>query len=302
MSVAWLRGVFAPIPTAFDGEGRLNGVPARFLEHLAAGGLRGVVALGSNGEAEHLTDSERIDWLKALRARLPKGLRLIAGTGAQSTAATLERTLAAADCGAEAALVITPSYYGRDLTSEALRRHYERLAERAPVPLLIYNVPGHTGMDLPTATLALMTQHPNLVGIKDSSSKLSRLPVLRARMPPGFIILTGRGERLAESMALGADGAIAALANLAPRECAQVWQFMDRRDQAAATAAQSRIKAVGEALSERFGVPGVKAGVRIQGFDHGPPRAPLPALSPADEAALRGLLESAGLLAEAVAR
>jgi 4-hydroxy-2-oxoglutarate aldolase len=302
MSVAWLRGVFAPIPTAFDREGRLNRVPAGFLEHLAAAGLRGVVALGSNGEAEQLTDSERIEWLKALRARLPKGLRLIAGTGAQSTAATIERTQAAADCGAEAALVITPSYYRKDLTSEALRRHYEQLAEHAPIPVLIYNVPGHTGLDVPTATLALMTQHPNLVGIKDSSGKLSRLPVLRSRMPGGFIILTGRGERLAESMALGADGTIAALANLAPHECVQVWQLMDRREEAAAAAVQARIKAVGEALTERFGVAGVKAGLRIQGFDHGPPRAPLPALTPADESALRGLLEGAGLLAEAVAR
>jgi 4-hydroxy-2-oxoglutarate aldolase len=302
MSVTWLRGVFAPIPTAFDREGRLNRVPAGFLEHLAAGGLRGVVALGSNGEAEHLTEPERIEWLTAIQARLPKGLRLIAGTGAQSTAATLERTRAAADCGAEAALVITPSYYRKDLTSVALRRHYEQVAERAPIPLLIYNVPGHTDLDVPTATLALMTQHPNLVGIKDSSGKLSRLPVLRARMPAGFIILTGRGERLAESMGLGADGAIAALANLAPHECAQIWQLMERHEEAAAAAAQSRIKPVGEGLTDRFGVPGVKAGLRIQGFDHGPPRAPLPALTPADESALRGLLEGAGLLAEAVAR
>src|SRR5919108_1825097 len=117
MGASWLRGVFPPIATAFDQRGALSPPPAGFLESLQQGGLDGVVALGSNGEAAHLTEAERLTWIGLVRDALPDGLRLIVGSGAESTLATIERTRAAAAAGAQAALLIAPSYYRGQLTA-----------------------------------------------------------------------------------------------------------------------------------------------------------------------------------------
>src|SRR2546428_1046145 len=141
MGVAWLAGIFPPIATAFAPDGALRPPAAGFLEFLRDGGLDGVVALGSNGEAAHLTEAERLQWIGWVRSTLPPPLRLIAGTGAESTRATVERTRAAAAEGAETALVIAPSYFPRQLTVEALRAHYHAVAEARPLPVLMYNVP-----------------------------------------------------------------------------------------------------------------------------------------------------------------
>src|SRR5438067_1164723 len=142
MGVAWLRGVFPPIATAFAPDGPLRPPPARFLEHIRDGGLDGVVALGSNGEAAQLSDGERLEWIRSVRTTLPAPLRLIAGTGAESTSATIARTRAAAAEGAQAALVIAPSYFRAQLTADALRAHYHAVADASPIPILIYGVPG----------------------------------------------------------------------------------------------------------------------------------------------------------------
>src|SRR3979409_2179897 len=148
MGAAWLSGIFPPIATAFAADGALRPPATGFLEFLRDGGLDGVVALGSHGEAGPPTASELRAGLGWARRALPAPLRLIAGTGAESTRATIERTRAAAAEGAEAALVIAPSYFRRQLTAEALRAHYHGVAEASPIPILIYNVPMHMGYDL----------------------------------------------------------------------------------------------------------------------------------------------------------
>ncbi|HEY8677203.1 MAG TPA: dihydrodipicolinate synthase family protein [Candidatus Dormibacteraeota bacterium] len=298
MDAHWLQGVFPPIPTAFTQSGELAEPVRPFLEHLGQGGVDGVVGLGSNGEAAHLTDSERARALAALRAALPAPLRLIAGTGADSTRATIERTRTAADQGAEAALVIAPSYYRRDLTAAGLAAHYEAVAEASPIPILIYNVPVNMGYDLPDEWIPELARHPNVVGLKDSSGNTTRLPGLRAQLGPAFIILAGAGEKMVDAMGSGADGAIAALANLAPAACARIRQHMLVGDVESAAVVQRTIAPLGEALSKRYGVAGLKAALRLQGFDHGPPRAPLPALDEAELPHLRQLLNAAQRLPE----
>src|SRR2546423_6608202 len=217
-----MKGFFPPIPTAFAGDGSLRSPAEGFLEWLAQAGLDGVVALGSNGEAANLTEDERLECIRLVKAALPSKLRLIAGTGAESTIATIERTKAAADVGAEAALVIAPSYYRRHLTVDTLRRHYETVAGASPIPVLIYNVPMHMGYDLGAEWIVQLAGHPNIVGLKDSSGDVGRLPGLRQQLRPGFIILTAAGEKMLDALSAGADGAIAALANLPPASSAAV--------------------------------------------------------------------------------
>jgi 4-hydroxy-2-oxoglutarate aldolase len=301
MGAPWLRGIFPPIATAFAPDGALRPAPAGFLEFLRDGGLDGVVALGSNGEAAHLTEAERLQWIGWVRSTLPAPLRLIAGTGAESTRATIERTLAAATAGAEAALVIAPSYFRRQLTVEALRAHYHAVAEASPIPILIYNVPLHMGYDLGAEWIVRLAGHANIAGIKDSSGDIARLPRLRTQLGPDFVLLAGAGERLLDALEAGADGAIAALANLAPHTSAGIRKAWLERHRDQARRLQHTIAPLGEALSAGYGVPGLKAALRMLGYDHGDPRMPLPPFAASEIPALRRLLEDAKLMPRAVA-
>jgi len=301
MSVAWLRGIFPPIATAFAADGALGSMPSGFLEHLRDAGLDGVVALGSNGEAAQLTDGERLHWVRSVRVALPAPLRLIVGTGAESTVATIDRTRAAAAEGAQAALVIAPSYFRAQLTADGLRAHYHAVADASPIPILIYNVPLHMGYDLGAEWITGLTGHRNIVGLKDSSGDIGRLSGLRARLGADFVLLAGAGEKMVDALSAGADGAIAALANLAPAASAGIRRaWLDGRpDQAAQQ--QRTIAPLGEALTRGYGVPGLKAGLRMLGYDHGDPRPPLPPLPAAELANLRRLLEEAHLMPRALA-
>src|SRR5437870_8656229 len=301
MGVAWLRGVFPPIATAFGPDGPLRQAPVRFLEHLREGGRDGVVGLGSNGEAAQLSDGERVRYIDLVRQALPAPLRLIAGTGGESTRATIERTRAAAAEGAEAALVLAPSYFRRQLTADALRAHYHGVAEASPIPILIYNVPVHMGYDLGAEWIVRLTGHANIAGLKDSSGDIGRLPGLRAHLGPDFVLLTGAGEKLVDALGAGADGAIAALANLAPHTSAGIRKAWLEQHPDQARQLQRTIGPLGEALSGGLGVPGLKAGLRLLGYDHGDPRPPLPPLAASELPALRRLLEDAKLMPRALA-
>src|ERR1700737_3389232 len=216
MGAPWLSGIFPPVRPAFAPDGALRPPADGFLEFLRDGGLDGVVALGSNGEAANLTETERLQFIGWVRCALPAPLRLIARTGAESTRATIERTRAAAAEGAEAALVIAPSYFRRQLTAESLRAHYHAVAEVSPIPILIYNIPVHMGYDLGAEWIVRLAGHPNIAGMKESSGDIPRLRVLREQLGPDFILLAGSGEKMVNALAAGADGAIAALAHLAP--------------------------------------------------------------------------------------
>jgi len=301
MGPAWLRGVFPPIATAFAADGTLRPSPPGFLEYLRDGDIDGVVALGSNGEAAHLSEAERLRWIHSVRSAIPTPLRLIVGTGAESTVATIERTSAAAAEGAEAALVIAPSYFRRHLTADALRRHYHAVADASPIPILIYNIPVHMGYDLGVEWIVQLAGHPNIAGVKDSSGDVARQATLRAQLGPDFVLLPGTGETMVEALQAGADGGIVALANLAPAACAHIRRAWLAGDAEQARRLQRTIAPLGQALSRGYGVPGLKAGLRMLGYDHGDPRPPLPPLPATELTTLHRLLEEAGLMPRALA-
>jgi 4-hydroxy-2-oxoglutarate aldolase len=293
--------MFPPVATPFEADGSLAGPVPGFFEHLAQAGLDGVVVLGSNGEAPLLDDSERLQWITAVHRVLPAPLHLIAGTGVQGTRSTIRLTRAAAAAGAEAALVITPAYYRHQVTEEALRAHYHAVAAASPVPILIYNIPAFSGFDLPAEWLPILAAHPNLVGIKESSGDVERIRRIRTLMGPDFVVVAGAGEQLMAAMEAGADGGIAALANVAPAECARIHTAQLTGDRATAARLQARIAPVGPAVTARFGVAGLKAALAMQGYDHGPPRSPLQPLREPELRLLRSLLDDAGLLTTSAA-
>jgi 4-hydroxy-2-oxoglutarate aldolase len=291
-------GVFPPIPTPFDAEGALDSQAlTRNLQRWNDSGLAGYVVLGSNGEAVTLTPEERVRVLSAARVAIPVDRVLIAGTGCESTRRTIALTQQAAGAGADAALVVTPNYYDPMMTPACLLHHYEAVADAAPIPVLLYHVPKFTHVTFPVETVARAAQHPNIVGIKDSSGDIARLADLVRETPPDFAVLAGSASFFFAGLTLGAVGGVLALANVAPRRCVEIFTLFREGQWDAAADLQRRMLPVNRAVTARFGIPGLKAALDLLGYVGGEVRAPLLPLPEDDRAALRQVLVEAGLLA-----
>ena len=306
MSSLDLSGIYPPIPTPFDDKGDVrepqsNDVALDLLrENLIRWGeteLAGFVVLGSNGEAVHLTEGEKGAVLRAAREAIPSGRLLIAGTGEQSTRSTIELTRRAADLGAEAALVTPPHYYRPRMDTAALERHYFALADASPIAILLYNMPAYTGLDLTAAQILRLAEHPNIVGLKDSSGHLPKMGAVIGGAPQGFQVLAGSASFLYPAMVLGAVGGVCALANVAPRECCQLADLVRAGDHQAARELQLRLIPPNAAVTSQFGVPGLKQALDWTGYYGGPVRSPLGPLTEEEGAELRRVLVESGLIA-----
>ncbi|MEP6732627.1 MAG: dihydrodipicolinate synthase family protein, partial [bacterium] len=165
-----LNGILAPLITPFDAAGDidLDGFGRNTRAHLSAGAC-GVVVAGSTGEAALLDDAERNALVERARAEVPSDRTLLVGTGAESTRATIARTRAAAERGADGALVVAPHYYAEMMSAEAVRTHYERIADESPIPVLLYTIPKYMHYAIPPEVVADLATHENIVGMKDSS-------------------------------------------------------------------------------------------------------------------------------------
>ena len=292
-----LRGVFPPIPTPFDGEGRVNlAALAENLQRWNECGLAGYVVLGSNGEPVYVNEEEKVRVWQSARAVIPADKLMIAGTGCESTEHTIQLTRVAAEAGADAALVVTPHYFSAQMTRASLLRHYRALADSSPIPVLLYNVPKFTNVDMDAATVAEGSHHPNIVGIKDSSGNVAKLGDLVRLVSPGFQVLVGTGAVFFAGLALGAVGGVLALANVAPRECVEMMRLYEGGQWEEAAELQRRLLPVNAAVTARFGIPGLKAALDLLGYYGGPVRSPLLDLGAAEKETVRGILAEAGLL------
>jgi len=292
-----LLGAYAPIPTPFDADGavahdQLAGNIARWSQTP----LAGLLVLGSNGEFTYLSDKEKLEVLKTARQAIPKDKLFIAGTGCESTRSTLGLTEQAAAIGADAAIVLTPSYYTSKMDAQAMRRHFLELAERSPLPIILYNMPACTGVDLSAETVVELAQHPNIVGIKDSSGNVVKLGDIIRAAPPTFNVLAGSASFLYPALVLGAVGGIMALGNIAPEQCHRIYQYTQEGRHEEARQLQLRMIPPNIAVTARFGVPGLKLALDWLGYYGGPVRSPLGPLDEAQQATLRAILVEGGIL------
>jgi 4-hydroxy-2-oxoglutarate aldolase len=291
-----LDGIYPPIPTPYGekGEIALEALQQNlmFLDQFE---LRGFVVLGSNGEYVMLSESEKLSVIEAAREVIPSHRLLIAGTGCQSTGETLDLTKKAARIGVDAVLIITPSYYRQLMTPEALMHHFFAIADESPVPILIYNMPACTGIDLEAETVAALAHHPNIIGLKDSSGNIVKMGAIRQQTGSGFQILAGSGGFLVPAMSVGAIGGIMALANIAPHACVALRRYFLETRQTEARELQLRMIPVNDAVTSRWGVPGLKAAMDILGLYGGPVRMPLRPLTDEMRKQLNSLLVNAGL-------
>lgn len=259
--------------------------------------VRGVVVSGSTGEAVYLDEAERGAILEAVRSVVPGDRLLVAGSGAESTRATVRLTRAAAEAGADAALVMPPAFYRGAMNPDVLRSHFEAVADASPIPVILYQVPlRFSTLDLATGLISALAAHENVVGLKDSRGDLELVGELVRRTPDDFQVLVGSGAHLYASLELGARGGVLGVANLLPDSCAALLEAFRKGDHAGAGALQERVGPVHNGVVARYGVAGVKAGLDLLGLVGGPPRLPLRSLGKDDRAGVGEALARAGAL------
>ncbi|MFQ6077944.1 MAG: dihydrodipicolinate synthase family protein, partial [Thermodesulfobacteriota bacterium] len=272
-----IEGIFPPIATPFADGAVAHDRLRENLDRWNKTQLAGYVIFGSNGESVHLDQEEKLAIVDTVKQHLPQGKLLIAGTGCQSTAATVRLTNLAAERGADAALVVTPHYYKAKMDAGALQKHYLSIADQADIPIMIYNVPQFTGINVSPGLVASSAEHPNIIGIKDSSGNIAQVGEMIATTPPppSFHVLAGSAGHLLPALALGASGGILALANVAPEECCKIFQDFHRGKHTDARELQLKLLAANKAVTAGFGVAGLKAALDMVGYFGGDPRPPL---------------------------
>jgi 4-hydroxy-2-oxoglutarate aldolase len=291
-----LKGIFPPIPTPFENGKVAHEKLAFNIEKWSKTGIKGVVALGSNGEYVYLSEEEKRKVIETVVRSTPKGLPVIAGTGCEATAETIRLTQDCAEIGAHGALVVTPSYYGGRMDERAMIGHFSEVADHSPVPILLYNVPKFTHINLPAKTVAELSRHPNIVGIKDSSGNVNQLGEYLNAVEMDFHVLVGNASALLGALSLGCTGAILALANIAPHVCVRIQSLVNEDDFQKAAGLQLKMIPVNNAVTTTYGVGGLKAAMDMLGYFGGDPRMPLCPATENEKDAIRQILTAAELL------
>ena len=290
-------GIFTPIPTPFRHDQTIDeaGLRANVARWMTTP-LTGLVVLGSNGEAPQLEDAEADRAIEIVRREMPRDRPLIAGTGRESTRATIAATGRAASAGVDAVLVRTPAFFKAQMTSDAFVRHYQEVADASPVPVLLYNVTAFTGVNLLPEAVATLSSHPNIVGIKESGGNIGQIADYIARSPEDFTVLAGSGTTLFHAFCAGCNGAVVSLAALLPEECGRLRTRVAEGRLDEARTLQSRLLPLARSIGTQYGVPGVKAALDLMGFVGGPPRPPLRAVTPQVLDQLRSQLDALGVI------
>jgi 4-hydroxy-2-oxoglutarate aldolase len=238
-------------------------------------GVRGLLALGSNGEAAYVDEDEAERIVATAREGVPRDRVLLAGTGRQSTRATIEATKRAARAGADAVLVLTPYFLKSQMTADVFVEHFRAVADASPVPVLLYNNTSVTSVNLPPDAVAALSAHPNIVGLKDSNGDVGQVAATIARVPPAFTLLTGSAATLFPSMMVGAAGGIIAVANIVPDVCVKLYDLVRAGNYDEARLLQCRLMPLAQAVAGGYGIPGLKVALEIAGYVGGDARRPL---------------------------
>lgn len=293
-----LGGVLAPIAAVFGQDGELDlDRYAKNVEWYANSPLDGIVIMGSNGESALLDEDEKLRLIETAAGTVAGRKLVLAGTGVESTRATIRLTRAAAEHGADYALVVTPHYYRPRYDAEAYKRHYYAVADASPIPIIVYIMTAYTGVDLPSSTVSMLAEHPNIVGVKDSAGNAVKFAEMVAGTSDEFAVLAGSANFLYPALCLGAKGGILALADVAPAACAELLRLYETGDHEAARRAQLNLLAPNAAVTTRFGIAGLKAAMEMIGLASGDPRPPLLPATDGERAEIQMIFERAGLLA-----
>lgn len=291
-----LNGIFPPIPTLFiDGKVSYEKL-ALNIEKWGKTGIKGFVVLGSNGEYVSLSEEEKREVVKTAVESSPSGMPVIVGSGCESTEETLRLTREVASFGTRAALVITPFYYGGMIHSQALIKHYTTVADQSPIPILLYNVPKFTHINLTPQVVTELSKHPNIIGIKDSTGNVSLLGEYLNGVDNDFNVMVGTAGPLFGALTLGCVGGILALANVAPEQCVNIYNLVKEGRFEEAKNLQLRMIPVNQAVTATYGVAGLKTALDLLGYFGGEPRLPLLPTTDRDRNQIEEILMKADLI------
>jgi 4-hydroxy-2-oxoglutarate aldolase len=286
-----ITGIFPALTTPFadDGSVSLSAVRENIGRYNRTG-LAGYVVLGSTGEAVMLSREEADAVLAATRETAAPEKILIGGTGAESTVETITRTRRAATLGYKFALVKTPYYYKPMYRPETYIRHYRAVADASPIPVLLYSVPQFTGITLDTPEILILAEHPNIVGIKDSSGAIQRIAEVVGSAPARFHIVTGGAAVVYPALAVGARGAILALASALPEKCVELYELFQSGQHDRAKSLQHQLALASKRIVSENGIAGVKFAMDLRGYQGGAPRMPLVPLNEEKKQAIAALI------------
>jgi len=289
-----LKGIFCPVVTPFNRRGGIDeGLFRQNLQKLGGIGLSGVLVAGSTGEGPYLGERERLRLVEVARGLVRAPELLIAGTGLESTDATVRLSREAVARGADALLVLTPNYYKSKMDADTLAAHYRAVARQVERPVIIYSIPQFTGLHLEPATIAKLSRIPNVVGLKESSGDIRFVRAVLRAVRPGFRVLVGSVLIVVEALRAGAVGAVLGQANFAPELCVGLYQAFRQKKRKTALQFQERLLPLARKIALPFGVPGIKAALNLSGYAGGSPRAPLTPLGPAARKSVAEALQEA---------
>lgn len=294
-----IRGIFAPIPTPFDARGDVD--YAAFVHNVkkfSQTSLDGIVVLGSNGEAPTLREVEKVRLVALAREHFSPHKPVIVGLGCESAHATLALIREVAPHNDGPALVLNPSYYkGSAAKPQVMLDFFHAVAEDSPVPVMIYNMPPNTGVNIPAQVVCEASRHDNIIGVKDSGGNMAQITAIISGSDPDFCVFAGSGSFLLPTLYMGGCGGTLAVANVAPDHCGEIVRAFAEGDHAHARLLQRQILALNAAVTSDYGVPGLKFAVEQLGYHGGPCRFPTGATaSPEARRVILDLMRELGLL------
>jgi 4-hydroxy-2-oxoglutarate aldolase len=292
-----LKGAYAPIPTPFEVNEEISyGKLKSNLDKWAASKLDGLVICGSNGEFPLLDEAEKIELFGFARKNFPAGRGIIAGTGCESLQATLRLTNKAAEVGCDAALVLTPWYYKGGMNNDVLKAFFTELADKSKIPVILYNMPRNTGVEMNSALISDLSKHQNIIGIKDSSGNIVQIAETIKHSAKDFAVFAGSASFLYSSLMLGAAGGTMALANCLPDKCVELIELFTKGEHQKAQELQILLLDINAAVTSKFGIGGMKAACELMGLYGGPLRKPLRPASADVVAQIKEMLVKVGAL------
>ena len=288
MNHPFFTGVCTALVTPFLKDSVNYPMLEQLLRRQYDAGIRAVVICGTTGESATLTDEEKLTMFRYAKKSMPEDLRIIAGTGSNSTVHAIALSQAAQDAGADALLVVSP-YYNK-ATPEGLYLHYAAIASSVQIPVILYNVPSRTGVDIPVEVYRRLSQIPNIAGVKEASSDIRNLARIRSQCPDHFTVWCGNDDLAVAAMALGAKGLISVVSNIEPEITGSMIGAALDGDFDTATALQLSLLPLIEALFQEVNPIPVKAAMAMIGYDCGSCRMPLCSPSEETSALLKDLL------------
>jgi 4-hydroxy-2-oxoglutarate aldolase len=270
-----LSGVLPPICTPFENGALAFGKLRENFDRWSETGLSGFLVLGSNGEAVYLNEKERLTMVEVSRESIPSSKIMMVGTGMESTQETIEFTNQVAKMGGDCALVVTPCYFKGSMKPQVLYDHFISVADSSKIGILLYNVPQFTGVNLEPEWVAKLSQHLNIIGIKDSSGNIGQLGEIIHLAKKGFAVFTGAAPVLFPALCVGAVGGVLAVANAIPEICVQIFDLFKEGKMDEARTLQNRMTPLAKAVTTQHGIGGLKIAMDIAGYFGGNPRSPL---------------------------